>query len=145
MPESFQRNRPGIIEDPLGPIRDVVRRWRLLVACAVLGGLLGWVSAVVAADSAIAPVEVDHYEAAHVLVLDSTVPSSQATLSVRNLNSMATRITIGEVPGAVAEELSLDAADAAQRVRVIIRPDSEALEIVAVAETTRSAEVLADE
>ncbi len=137
--------RGGTLEDPLGPARNVARRWRLLAVLVVVGSLLGWVSAIVAADSAIAPVAVDHFEAKHVLVIDNAVPSTQSVLGVRNLNVLARRVTIGEVPVAVASALDIDQSVASTQVRAIIRSDSETLDIVAVAPTPGQAEMLADE
>ncbi len=145
MPASFGPSRSGILDDPLGPVRNVVRRWRLIVLTVTVGALLGWVSAVGAADSAIAPVEVDHYQATHVLVLDSTVPVDQSTLNIRNLNLLAKRATVGEVPQAVADSLDLPLQDAASRIRAVVRSDSETVELIGVATTPRQAESLADE
>ena len=145
MPGSFNSARSGLLEDPLGALRGVLQRWRLLLVFLVIGSALGWVSAVVATDSAIAPVAVDHYEAEHVLVLDNTIPSNQTVLSVQNLNLLATRVTRGDVPDAVAESLGLSPEVASTQIRTVIRSDSDTIEIVAIAETPRQAEVLADE
>ena len=138
-------SRGGLLEDPLGPVRTIARRWRLLAVLVIVGSLLGWVSAVAATDAASAPVAVDHYEARHVLVLDSSVPSTQAVLGVRNLNTLAKRVTIGEVPDSVAESLGVSSTTASTQVRAVIRSDSETLDIVTVAETPGQAESLADE
>ncbi len=134
----------GDLEDPLGPIRNVMRRWRLLLSLVILGGLLGWLSGVVAIESDTAPIAVDHYEARHVLVLDSNVPDTQAILGVRNLNVLAKRVTIGEVPTSVAASVGLAPLDAAAQIRVLIRSDSESLDLVAVGRTPAEAEALAD-
>lgn len=138
------RNPQPLSEDPLGPIRALVRRWRLFVVFAVIGGLLGWASAVVAIEADTTPIAVDHYQARHVLVLDSNIPDTQATLGVRNLNVLAKRITIGEVPQAVAETVGRDVADVATQIRVLIRSDSETIDLVAIGETPALAEELAD-
>lgn len=132
------------LDDPLGPFRNIARRWRLVLALIIIGGFLGWLSAIVAIESDTAPIAVDHYEARHVLVLDSNVPATQTTLGVRNLNVLAKRITIGEVPNQVAERLEVAPVDAASQVRVLIRSDSESIDIVAVGETPAEAENLAD-
>lgn len=131
-------------EDPLAPVRAVLRRWRLLAVLAIVGGLLGWASAVVAVESDTTPIAVDHYQARHVLVLDGNVPETQVILGVRNLNALAKRITIGEVPEAVAAGSGLDFTDASTQIRVLIRSDSESLDLVAIAETPAEAELLAD-
>lgn len=136
--------RPGAIDDPVRSLRGVLRRWRLLVLLTAIGAGGGWLSAATAAEVASAPVEVDHYEASHVLVLDANIPETQTTLSVRNLNTLATRTTIGEVPRRVGERLGMSASDAAGRVRVLIRPESDSMEIIAVGETPARAEELAD-
>ncbi len=138
-------SRSGLLDDPLGPARNIARYWRLLAILVVIGSALGWVSAVVAEDAAIAPVAADHYEAKHVLVLDTTIPGTQSVLGVRNLNTLARRIAIGEVPMAVGEALDVSPNVATTQVRVIIRSDSETLDIVTVAETPGQAEALADE
>ena len=131
-------------EDPLAPIRSVLRRWRLLAVLTIIGGTLGWASAVVALESDTTPIAVDHYQARHVLVLDSNVPETQVILGVRNLNALAKRITIGEVPEAVAAGANVDFVEASTQIRVLIRSDSESLDLVTVAETPGEAELLAD-
>ena len=136
--------RTSRLEDPLAPIRAVMRRWRLLLALAIVGGVLGWASAVVAVESDTTPIAVDHYQARHVLVIDSNIPQAQAILGVRNLNALAKRITIGEVPEAVAGAANLDLTQASTQVRVLIRSDSESLDLVAIGETPAVAEQLAD-
>lgn len=131
-------------EDPLASIRAVLRRWRLLVALSIVGGLLGWASAVVAIEADTAPIAVDHYQARHVLVLDNNVPETQAILGVRNLNVLAKRITIGEVPEAVAQRLDIDFTEASTQIRVLIRSDSESLDLIGVGQTPAVAEAIAD-
>lgn len=138
------RRGTGLLDDPLGPIRNVLRRWRVLVALVVLGSMLGWFSAVIAVEADTTPVSVDHYQAKHVLVLDSNVPVTQAVLGVRNLNVLAKRVTIGEVPTRVAEEVGITASEAATQIRVLIRSDSESLDLVTIGETPAMAEELAD-
>ena len=138
-------SRSGLLDDPLGPARNIARYWRLLAILVVVGSALGWVSAVVAEDAAIAPVAADHYEAKHVLVLDTTVPGTQSVLGVRNLNTLARRIAIGDVPIAVSEALDVSPTAATTQVRVVIRSDSETLDIIAIAATPGQAEALADE
>ena len=142
------RTDPGIarpnLEDPLGPLRSVLRRWRLLAVLTLIGGVLGWASAVVATEADTAPVAVDHYEARHVLVIDNNVPDTQAILGVRNLNALAKRVTIGDVPQSVAERLGLDLTEASTQIRVLIRSDSESLDLVTIGETPAVAEELAD-
>ncbi len=134
----------GHLEDPLGPMRNVMRRWRLVLLIALIGSILGWLSGVVAIEADTAPIAVDHYQARHVLVLDSNVPDTQAILGVRNLNVLAKRITIGDVPESVAEQVGLPPATVATRIRVLIRSDSESLDLVAVGTTPAEAELLAD-
>ena len=131
-------------DDPVRTIRGFTRRWRLLLAFIVVGSVLGWLSATLAEETSVAPVEVDHYQASHVLVLDSNVPATQAVLSVRNLNTLAKRVTVGDVPDAVAARTDLPPVDVGTQVRVIIRSDSESLDIVTIAETPGTAEELAD-
>lgn len=142
---TFASSRPGFVEDPLGALRALTQRWRLLALFILIGGALGWVSAVVATDASIAPVSIEHYEASHVLVLDNTVPTNQTVLSVQNLNLLAKRITIGQVPEAVADSLGVSLEVASSQVRAIVRSDSQTIEVAAVAETPRQAEALADE
>lgn len=134
----------GHLEDPLSPIRNILRRWRLVLAIAIVGSVLGWLSGVVAIEADTAPIAVDHYQARHVLVLDSNVPDTQATLGVRNLNVLAKRITIGDVPDAVAAQVDMAPATVATRIRVLIRSDSESLDLLAVGKTPGEAESLAD-
>ncbi|MGI9606335.1 MAG: hypothetical protein ACR2P0_09385 [Acidimicrobiales bacterium] len=138
------RREPAPIDDPLANLRGLLRRWRLLVVGVLLGALLGWLSAAVAEEATTAPIAVDHYQATHVLVVDNNIPDSQVVLSVRNLNALATRITVGEIPERVAARTGLSPADAASGVRVVIRPDSESIEIITIAETPSTAEALAD-
>ncbi len=133
-----------MLDDPLGPARAILRRWRLVAVLAIIGAVLGWLSAVVAAESDTAPVQVDHFQARHVLVLDSNVPDTTATLGVRNLNVLAKRVTIGDVPERVAEETALSMTEVATQVRVLIRSDSESLDIVTIGTTPGVAEELAD-
>ncbi len=130
--------------DPLGAVRRIVARWRLILLCALVGMFGGWLMAEMAADTDAIPIEIDHYEAAHVLVLDSNIPETQAVLGVRNLNVLAKRITIGAVPRAVAEATGLPASDVAGQIRVLIRSDSESVDLVAIGETPAEAEILAD-
>lgn len=132
------------LEDPLGPLRNVMRRWRLVLSVALIGAILGWLSGVVAIEADTAPIAVDHYQARHVLVLDGNVPDTQAILGVRNLNVLAKRVTIGAVPEGVAEEVGLTTATVATRIRVLIRSDSESLDLVAVGTTPAEAEMIAD-
>ncbi len=139
-----ERRETRLLDDPLGPLRSVVRRWRVIGAVIVVGSLLGWFSAVIAVEADTAPVAVDHYQAKHVLVLDSNVPDTQAVLGVRNLNVLAKRITIGEVPTAVATSVGVNTTEAATQVRVLIRSDSESLDIITIAKTPGQAEALAD-
>ncbi len=138
------RREAALLDDPLRPIRSVFRRWRVIGALVVVGSLLGWFSAVIAVEADTAPVAVDHYQAKHVLVLDSNVPDTQAVLGVRNLNVLAKRITIGEVPSAVAASVDVSPTEAATQVRVLIRSDSESLDIITVGKTPAQAEALAD-
>lgn len=133
------------LDDPLGAARSVARRWRIIGALVVVGSVLGWFSAVIALEVDTAPVAIDHYQAKHVLVLDNNVPNTQSVLGVRNLNVLAKRVTIGEVPARVAESLGISVPEAAAQVRVLIRSDSESLDLVTVAETPALAESLADE
>lgn len=137
-------DRGGAPEDPLGPARNIVRRWRAVLALIVVGALLGWLSGVIALEADTAPIAVDHYQAKHVLVLDSNVPDTQSILGVRNLNVLAKRITIGEVPTAVARSLDMSLTSAATQIRVLIRSDSESLDLVAVGRTPAEAEAIAD-
>ena len=137
-------HRFGRPEDPLAPVRSVLRRWRLLVVLTLIGAVLGWASVVVAVESDTTPIAVDHYEARNVLVLDSNVPDTQVILGVRNLNNLAKRITIGEVPEAVADGTGLGLTEVSTQIRVLIRSDSETLDLVAIAETPGEAELLAD-
>ena len=139
-----ERSGVGVIEDPLGPLRNVARRWRAIGALIVAGLVLGWLSAIIAEEADTAPVAVDHYQAEHVLVLDSNVPDTQAVLGVRNLNVLAKRITIGEVPVRVSESVGLTQTEAATQIRVLIRSDSESLDLVGVGTTPAAAEALAD-
>lgn len=139
-----QRRGGAAFDDPLTPMRNVLRRWRLLVIFLVVGGALGWLSAVVATEADSRPVAVDHYQARHVLVLDSNVPDTQATLGVRNLNVLAKRVTIGDVPDRVAERLGLTPVEAATQIRVLIRSDSESLDLVSIGTTPTIAEEIAD-
>lgn len=111
---------------------------------AAIGAALGWLSAVVAVESDTAPIQVDHFQARHVLVLDSNVPDTTATLGVRNLNVLAKRVTIGEVPQRVAERTGMSVTEVAMQVRVLIRSDSESLDIVTIGQTPGIAEELAD-
>ena len=132
------------LDDPLAPARAVLRRWRLVLLFAMVGGALGWLSAIVATEADTAPIEVDHFQARHVLVLDSNIPETTATLGVRNLNVLAKRVTIGAVPEAVAEQTGLSRTEAASQVRVLIRSDSESLDLVTIGRTPGVAETLAD-
>jgi len=130
--------------DPVRAARSIMRRWRLLLLIMGIGIGLGWLSATVADEADTAPVEVDHYQGTHVLVVDGNVPTAQTTLSVRNLNTLAKRVTVGQVPDQVAEALSISPEDASAQVRVVIRSDSESMDIITVAETPAIAEQLAD-
>ena len=141
---SSPSGRSGAGDDPRRSIRSMARRWRILLASLILGAILGSASAIVAEDSDSAPIPVDHYQAAHVIVVDSNVPQTQSVLSVRNLNTLAKRITVGEVPIAVAERADLSADAAANQIRVIIRSDSESVDIIAIGTTPAEAERLAD-
>ena len=134
----------GSMQDPLGPVRMIARRWRLLLAIVACGALLGASSNVVAAEANPAVVPVDHYEARHVLVLDNNVPLTQSTLSVRNLNALAKRVTIGEIPQTVADSVGISPTEAETQIRVLIRSDSESLDLVAIGEMREEAEALAD-
>lgn len=138
------RRAVASLEDPLGPVRSVARRWRIISLLVVAGMLLGWFSAVIAVEADTAPIAVDHYQAKHVLVLDSNVPVTQAVLGVRNLNVLAKRITIGEVPERVASSLGVSSTEAANQIRVLIRSDSESLDLVTIGRTPATAESLAD-
>ena len=132
------------LEDPLGPARNVARRWRMLVVFLTVGTVLGWLSGVVATEADTAPVAVDRYQAKHVLVLDSNIPDTQAILGVRNLSALAKRVTIGDVPNAVADSLGISVTEAATQIRVLIRSDSESLDLVAIGSTPVQAEAIAD-
>ena len=136
--------RSGSIDDPIRTVRALLRRWKLLAMLVLIGAGLGWLSAVMAAEADTTPVEVDHYEASHVLVLDANVPETQTTLSVRNLNTLAKRTTIGEVPSRVGDRIGMTPSEAADRVRVLIRPESDSMDIIAIGETPARAEQLAD-
>ena len=138
-------SRPRLaIEDPLSNVRVLFGRWRFVSALVVIGMLLGWVNHLMAEDASLQLVEIDHYQAAHILVLDNNIPATQRTLSVRNLNLLGKRLTIGAVPDAVAASVGITSTEAAQQVRVLIRSDSESLDIIAIAETPELAEELAD-
>ncbi|NNC78916.1 MAG: hypothetical protein HKN94_02070 [Acidimicrobiales bacterium] len=142
-PGTERRHAPDHV-DPVRAARSILRRWRLLLLIMIIGTALGWLSATVADEADTAPVEVDHYQGTHVLVVDGNVPTEQTTLSVRNLNTLAKRVTVGQVPDDVAETLSITAAQARSQVRVVIRSDSESMDIITVAETPAMAEMLAD-
>ena len=131
-------------DDPIRSIRSALRRWKLLVFFVLVGSALGWLSAAMAAEADTAPIEVDHYQASHVVVLDANVPDTQISLRLRNLSPLAKRVTVGDVPERVAEQVGVTPTAAATQVRVVIRSDSESMDIIAIGTTPAIAEQLAD-
>ncbi len=139
-----ERRPLGGPDDPIRTMRGALRRWKLLVFFVLVGAALGWLSAAMAAEADTAPIEVDHYQARHVVVLDANVPDTQIALSLRNLSPLAKRVTVGEVPDRVADQVGVTPTAAATQVRIVIRSDSESMDIITVGTTPAIAEQLAD-
>lgn len=130
--------------EPLHLIRTIRRRWRPIILLAIIGAVLGVASASVAEDAAPEAVPTVYYDACHTLLIDGTIPDNIPVWDVRNLAQLAQRLTQGEIPGAVAEEVDADAAVLANQVRVAVRNDIQSLAVCTVGETAGGAENAAD-
>lgn len=130
--------------EPQHLIRTIRRRWRPIVALAVLGAALGFASSAVASDAAPPPVPVTRYEACHSLLVDTTIPNNVEQWDVRNLAQLAQRITQGAIPETVAASVGMPVAELSPRVRVVVRNDIQSVTICAVGETPTEVEDVAD-
>ena len=97
--------------EPQQLFRVIRRRWRLIVVLAVVGAGLGIASASVGEDAGPLPVPVTRYEACHVLLVDTAIPSNVEQWDVRNLAQLAERLTQGEIPSDVARSTGTTSSD----------------------------------
>jgi Mrp family chromosome partitioning ATPase/capsular polysaccharide biosynthesis protein len=130
--------------EPQHLIRTIRRRWRPIALLAIVGAALGAASAAVAEDAAPAPVPTPYYDACHVLLEDTAIPTNVEVWNVRNLAQLAQRMTQGEIPAAVAADAGIDAEELSTRVRVAVRNDIQSLSVCVVAATPADAEAQAD-
>lgn len=125
-------------------LRVLRRRWRLLLTCALVLGVGGYLSAAMEGDDQLVDIVVVRYSARHTLILDTKVEAAQRLPGSDNLLSLAQRVALGDTPKAVATTLKRDPADVARRVRVTVRADAQTMTISTFDETADGAAKLAD-
>jgi Mrp family chromosome partitioning ATPase len=126
--------------EPIYYVRIVRRRLRLVLACAIVGALLGLGSSFLASDST-APDE--RYLASHILWENAAVTQAPGAVPV-NLTTASLLITRGEVPRTVAEQLDANPIDLLSQIDVVVNGEERTLTIHAVANSPSGAEELAD-
>lgn len=118
------------------------RRWYVVVVPAVLGAVLGWVSAPDTSAS-LAP-RTEYFQASHVLILDQAANTGNSRGTV-NLNQAAYLVNTGEIPARVAETLDLAEADVRSSIIGLPRQQVESVEVQAVGTSSDEVVALADE
>jgi len=134
--------------DLLSYLRVIRRRWRLVVGCVLVGGVLGGAWGVLGSSSSSgsskAPVGND-YRATHTLIAS---PASGETLTVpglfSNLDQMALLVTTSEVKKQVAAKVGIDSQALSERVSTFTAPSTSTLQISAVDEDSAQATRIAD-
>ena len=136
--------------DLLSYLRVIRRRWRLVVGCVLVGGVLGGAWGVLGSSSSSssssskAPVGND-YRATHTLI---TTPPTGESLTVpplfTSLDQMALLVTTSDVKNQVAAKLGIDALALSERVSTFTDPSTATLQISAVDEDSAQATRIAD-
>lgn len=144
-PSSDLGSNTGQLSRYLGAIR---RRWPILVACVVIGALVGAVTTQ-QAEAAKGINSTRYYKATHTLIADtvfvaptSSDAASQSTST--NLSQAAFLVTTGEVPVRTAAKLGLSPDVVLSQVTASPRGDVSSVEISAFAPSAQDAVKLAD-
>lgn len=130
--------------DLLGYVRALKRRWVLILALTVVGGLLGVASTLVGGGSSSGH-ERTYYKATNTLVLDTSSLNSSAFQSAfNNLDQIAILTTTGDVPSDVATKLGVDLKGLTDHIVTTTNNSTNTLEITGVEPTASEATALAD-
>lgn len=127
----------------LGAIR---RRWPVLVACVVLGALLGWFTTPSAESAADVVAESPYYKATHTLISDTEadITGEGGGSGGANLAQAAFLVTTGDVPVRTAAKLGVAPEVIFSSVQATPRGDVSSLEISAYAQSPEEAVRMAD-
>lgn len=129
--------------EPLVVVRTLKRRWRLILAITVLGGILGYASTLLASDEP----DTTYYLAIHVLSAEgggTGTGQGQGQGQGVNLQKSAFVATTGEVPEAVAAEMGISTDELVRSLGVDVRSELGFLEISAVSDDPNQAINIAD-
>lgn len=112
--------------------RAIRRHWAIVVACTIVGALLG-VASVRLQDASDGPERTFH-KATHTLFFDPSRSTTLFTSAFSSLDQMAALTTRGPVPNAVALQLATGESgrELAERITTLSSPSTSTLEIVAV-------------
>jgi Mrp family chromosome partitioning ATPase len=117
------------------------RRWLVVAALVILGGLIGIASSVFASGE---DEEREFYAATHTLVADPFVPEEGVEQSPVDYQQVAYFAKLGQVPDQVAAQVGGDPVQLASRVALTPVPTGGALEITATGTDPDEIEELAD-
>ncbi len=128
--------------EPLVVVRTLKRRWRLILALTVLGGILGFATTLLASDEP----DTTYYLAIHVLSAEGGGGNGTGGNQGGgvNLQKSAFLVTTGDVPEAVASDIGISTEQLVRAVGVDVRPELGFLEISAVSDDPNQAINIAD-
>ena len=126
--------------EPLVVVRTLKRRWRLILAVTILGGVLGYATTLLASDEP----DATYYLAIHTLAADSAPAGAGNQGGGVNLQKSAFLATTGDVPETVAAEVGISTEELARAASADPRVDLGFLEISAVSDDPNEAINIAD-
>ena len=126
--------------EPLVVVRTLKRRWRLILAVTILGGVLGYATTLLASDEP----DATYYLAIHTLAADSAPAGAGNQGGGVNLQKSAFLATTGDVPETVAAEVGISTEQLARAVSADPRAELGFLEISAVSDDPNEAINIAD-
>ena len=125
--------------EPIVVVRTLKRRWRLILAVTILGGVLGYATTLLASDEP----DATYYLAIHTLAADNVAGNGNQGGGV-NLQKSAFLATTGDVPETVAAEVGVSTDQLARAVSADPRAELGFLEISAVSDDPNEAINIAD-
>jgi capsular exopolysaccharide synthesis family protein len=128
--------------DIVAYLRMLRRHWKIIVAAALLGALLGAASTL--ATKHASPAARTYYKATHTLFLDTSSINDQVRPIYTNLDQIAVLATTGDVPKAVASKLGGDAGDWTSHIFTVTNGTTNTLDITCAEQSGDDAAACAD-
>ena len=128
--------------DIVAYLRMLRRHWKIIVAAALLGALLGAASTLATKHSS--PAARTYYKATHTLFLDTSSINDQVRPIYTNLDQIAVLITTGDVPKAVAAKLGGNAGDWTSHIFTVTNGTTNTLDITCAEQSGDDAVTCAD-